>query len=74
MICPMCNGTGWNDEIKLKCYYCNGMGEIKETNEDWMKSLNTKDFAKAIINIEKLAKIEQIEWWLKQPHITRGTK
>ena len=72
MKCPMCDGTGWNDEIKMKCYYCNGMGEIEETNEDWIKSLNTEDFAKAITNIEKLAKIEQIEWWLKQPHITRS--
>lgn len=64
----MCNGTGWNDETKLNYYYCNRTGEIKKTNEDWMKSLNTENFAKAIINIEKLAKIEQVKWWLKQPH------
>ncbi len=35
----------------MKCKLCNGTGEIKnkpQTNEEWMKLLDTEDFAEAI--------------------------
>ena len=38
------------------------------TNEEWFCQLPTEEKAKVIVNIHNLAKLEQIEWWLKQPH------
>ena len=54
MKCPNCNGTGkeysfydgaesvWKDVI---CPTCNGTGKVEQTNEEWLKSLNTDEFA-----------------------------
>ena len=86
MKCKHCNGTGkvrgyfyektgvnkwekvWGDS---PCDECNGTGEIKVTNEEWFCTLPTEEKAKVIVNIHNLAKLEQIEWWLKQPHTSK---
>ena len=47
---------------------CTRPYEIKLTNEEWFCRLPTEEKAKVIVNIHNLAKLEQIEWWLKQPH------
>ena len=93
MKCPMCGGTG---EInvpvtehlgrvlygKEQCDACDGTGEV-QTNEEWMKSLNTEELVdhlyevhKGGASVERQAWIEkhkerikmQIRGWLKQPH------
>jgi hypothetical protein len=54
MKCSNCGGTGkeyWNGNVfcntGFECDKCNGTGEIElvQTNEEWLKSLNTDEFA-----------------------------
>ena len=98
MKCKHCNGTGevrgyfyektgvnkwekvWGDS---PCEECNGTGEIQQTNEEWMKSLDTEELVdhlyevhKGGASVERQAWIEkhkerikmQIRGWLKEIH------
>jgi RecJ-like exonuclease len=48
MKCIVCDGRGFfplsNTAAKI-CPQCDGTGEIQQTNEEWLKSLNTDEFA-----------------------------
>ena len=86
MKCQYCdNGTtyvplDWEDGTfdEDTCKYCNGTGEIEQTNEEWLCSLSTEEKAEAITDfIKRIAKAEEIElninkeaWirWLKEKH------
>ena len=96
MKCKACNGTGVivapiyeNDEVgfvdkNYECAVCHGTGQIEQTEEEWLKSLDTKQFAKWLDNLlmrclcrdcnfcpihkEPHCTCEAIEEWLKQPH------
>ena len=63
MICPICNGRryqvvqnydGLHDVV---CPKCNGIGFVDDdgkpmqTNEEWLKSLDTEQLAEALLNI-----------------------
>lgn len=90
MKCKHCNGTGatnwYVNRAFVTCPYCCGTGEmeVEQTEEEWVKSLNTKQFAKWLDNLlmrclcrdcnfcpihkEPNCTCEGIEEWLKQPH------
>ena len=49
MKCKHCDGTGttnWciNGTFK-ECPYCGGTGEVEQTNEEWIHTLNTEQLA-----------------------------
>lgn len=61
MKCPNCDGKGtvlkiiyedWQkDEIvrsAVKCPRCNGSGEVPMTNEEWLRTCSTEEFAEWI--------------------------
>lgn len=55
MKCPMCGGIGLTDLHTPnvgRCTKCNGSGEIKPTNEEYMRFCNTKQLAE-----------ELLAWW-----------
>ena len=92
----MCNGSGKCYEQKIryqeietnrtdftiaKCHKCNGTGEIKMTNEEWLRQASTEDVAKWLSKISKFFHEcgkrdvypktmyeEDWEWWLKEKH------
>ena len=87
MKCKHCHGTGksnvWSSNGDFAdCMYCGGTGEmeIQQTNEEWMKTLNTEQLADkltdfsfwlvfAIPTEDKREKVrKRIVEWLKQPH------
>ena len=96
MKCKACNGAGYitacvyeSDEIgfvdkNYECGVCHGTGQIEQNEEEWLKSLDTKQFAKWLDNLlmrclcrdcnfcpihkEPHCTCEGIEEWLKQPH------
>lgn len=90
MKCPCCNGRKYdfkeegNSGYFVVCRKCHGTGVIDEqTNEEWMKSLNTEELVDHLYewrkdgsSVERQAWIEkhkerikmQIRVWLKQPH------
>lgn len=81
MKCKHCNGVGFfgNGASQFKCVYCDGTGEIEQTNEEWFCRLSTEEKAEFFANIypksvgEALIKIsngDKDRWleWLKQPH------
>ena len=55
MKCPVCDGKGeyirsWGSY--MPCDYCNGTGEVWQTNEEWLRSLETtEELAIAIFEI-----------------------
>ena len=93
MKCPKCNGnkeihtpiytqgnpfmpSGWEYRT---CEYCNGTGEVEQTNEEWIKSANTEQLAEFICGIQTDGALqvdcmtyEERLMWLKQPHTTRS--
>lgn len=99
ILCPTCGGTGKvvhpmmnmnGDEYtgeweQHECEACDGTGVVEPlTEEEWLKSLDTKQLAKWIDNLlmrclcrdcnfcpihkEPHCTCEAIEEWLKQPH------
>ena len=49
MKCPRCGGSGkYMREVGgyRPCEYCNGTGEIVQTNEEWRRTCSTEEFAK----------------------------
>ena len=97
-ICKACNGTGmvddpmWADEAHTmqylvarlkKCPACDGKGFVEQTNEEWLKSLDTEGLVDHLYEVhkggntvERQAWIEkhkervkmQIRGWLKEVH------
>ena len=49
MKCPICDGggriTSLPSGMPVKCTRCNGTGEVEQTNEEWLKSMNTEQLA-----------------------------
>ena len=43
MKCPMCNGSGWDDENMIICLHCHGSGEVQMTNEEWLRQANKEE-------------------------------
>ncbi len=87
MKCKHCDGTGKSNMYKdgdfVDCMYCGGTGEMEviQTEEEWLKSLNTKQLAKWITyqiyyattcdvysQNRKNWNVNEWENWLKQPH------
>ena len=93
MKCPICNGKGtqfiadYDGIYDIVCYKCKGKGELDEngkpilTNEEYLKSCDTEQFAEWISKATIDAWFRQVnnelpkpngakEWvmWLKQPH------
>ena len=69
MKCPECDGTGkvqkWFYERTgfgkcekvcgdVKCEWCNGTGELEQTNEEWFCSLPTEEKAEVLTHLEKV--------------------
>ena len=93
-ICDMCNGTGCVKEASnsmdypyvKKCPKCRGGGykvEQGQTNEEWLKSLDTEGLVDYLYEVHKGGNtVERQKWienhkervkmqfrgWLKQPH------
>ena len=87
-ICNECWGKGWIEKqgVQFDCRKCKGTGVIEnepQTNEEWMKSLNTEELVdhlyevhKGGASVERQAWIEkhkerikmQIRGWLKEKH------
>ena len=44
-VCKKCGGSGWDDEHMIKCLHCYGSGEVEQTNEEYLRSLNTEQLA-----------------------------
>lgn len=79
MKCPVCGGIGLTDLHTPnvgRCIKCNGSGEVEITNEEWLKSMSTEQFAEALAWIEdrgelptvRKENVKAFEEWLKQPH------
>ena len=91
MKCPKCGGYGklLKKEKGKSCYevslsfcdMCHGSGEVEVTNEEWLKSMNTEQFAEWIVSTNRcktdhLCSVRRQKWcdkkyvveWLKQPH------
>lgn len=98
MKCLKCNGTGKvskffyekiaNNKYQkvcgdVQCEECNGTGEITQTNEEWLKSLDTEGLVDYLYevhkggdSVERQAWIEkhkerikmQFRGWLKEKH------
>ena len=83
--CPKCNGRGTvgyyhiDHFVDIECDRCNGSGEVSETdmtNEEWLKSMNTEQFAEALAWIEdrgelptvRKENVKAFEKWLKEKH------
>ena len=99
-VCNLCKGTGkllkpWYDTTGAMtgmtgdiCFMCDGKGTIGEpqTNEEYLRSLNTEQLAELIAlicgsNILLVWRIvyhcadsdvDAVKMWLKQPHTTEG--
>ena len=85
MKCKHCDGDGVIVDVeyghagKYGCKYCDGKGVVEPlTNEEWLKSMNTEQFAEALAWIEdrgelptvRKENVKAFEKWLKQPHTT----
>ena len=78
MKCPRCGGSGkYMREIGgyRTCNYCDGTGEIVQTNEEWFCSLPTEEKAKWLEDKMTWAAQEQGTFtakgwgkWLKEKH------
>lgn len=86
MKCPKCGGYGklLKKEKGKACYEvslsfcdkCHGSGEVEITNEEWLKSMNTEQFAEALAWIEdrgelptvRKENVKAFEEWLKKPY------
>ena len=56
MKCPRCDGKGkYMREIGgyRPCEYCDGTGEITQTNEEWIHTLNTEQLAELICSVHE---------------------
>jgi uncharacterized phage protein len=51
MKCPKCKGIGCVGATQDTCLACNGTGEIEQTNEEYLKSLNTEQLAEWLIEV-----------------------
>ena len=87
MKCPECDGyknfvllAGTPFAVVRLCKRCNGTGEIKVTNEEWLSTLSTTEekteaLTKVVLNIisynndPRPSEVRNtIKVWLKQPH------
>ena len=86
MKCPKCNGSGdiprpngtklFGLTEVMTCDLCHGNGEVEMTNEEWLKSMDTEQFAEALAWIEdrgelptvRKENIKAFEKWLKEVH------
>lgn len=86
MKCPKCGGEGkyFKKEKGNSCYVvslslcdmCHGSGEVEITNEEWLKSMSTEQFAEALAWIEdrgelptvRKENVKAFEEWLKEKH------
>ena len=83
MKCPRCNGEGSvpyhiADDLfdETNCPLCGGSGEVPMTNEEWLKSMDTEQFAEALAWIEdrgelptvRKENVKAFEEWLKEKH------
>ena len=62
-VCDLCKGTGrllkpWYDTTGAMmgmtgdiCFMCDGTGEITQTNEEWLHTLNTEQKAEWLTNV-----------------------
>ena len=62
MICPYCKGEGythvqWQEGIyhvrtySVKCYRCDGKGEVEPTNEEFIRNCTTEELAEIIFEV-----------------------
>lgn len=62
MQCPNCDGKGYTYVrtitnpitgygYKRVCDYCHGTGEIKQTNEEWLRQASTEELAEVLNKI-----------------------
>ncbi len=84
MKCPRCSGIGSvpyhiDEDIfdETVCPVCHGSGEVEVTNEVWLKSMNTEQFAETIAqyfygwttnSTPYDIILHSVVEWLKQPH------
>ena len=87
--CPKCKGYGIVGSAvpdilrgrgaifsSNECDMCHGSGEVEMTNEEWLKSMNTEQFAEALAWIEdrgelptvRKENVKAFEKWLKEKH------
>ena len=81
MKCDYCDGCGYVDGsdglTEIKCWKCNGTGEIKQTNDEWRKTCSAEEFAEWMaqyccdVNTSDVKEILKNEWleWLREKHI-----
>ncbi len=87
-ICNECWGKGWikKQGVQFDCRKCKGTGVIEnepQTNEEWLKSLDTEGLVDYLFEVHKGgSSVERQRWieehkerikmqyrvWLKQPH------
>ena len=69
MLCPFCNGSGWDDEHMIKCLHCDN-GVVEQTNEEWLDTLSTVDKAIWLSKVAEKLKGNVWMWenWLKAVH------
>ena len=85
-----CGGTGkeyWNGNVfcntGFECDKCHGTGEVEQTNEEWLKSLDTEGLVDYLYEVHKGGNsVERQRWienhkervkmqfrgWLKEKH------
>ena len=69
---------GDDDIRRCERYFRDGGIKKEQTNEEWLKSMNTEQFAEALAWIEDRSELPTVrkenvkafEEWLKQPHTT----
>ena len=70
MKCPMCNGSGVDDD-RLICYRCGGSGVIDMTNEEWLRTLPADERVKEVLSrgfMTEKRTAEEFVKWLEEKH------
>ena len=57
MKCKHCNGAGFygNGASQFKCVYCDGTGEVEQTEQEYIQTCNTEQLADVLGKIAKNA-------------------
>lgn len=62
MKCDYCDGCGYIDGsdglTEIKCWKCEGTGQMEENNEDWFCRLPTEEKANVLAQFEMLIKLK----------------
>jgi len=69
MKCPNCDGGGIMFAFGgggYPCKNCNGTGQIEQTNEEWLKSLDTEGLVDHLYEVHKGGNTVERQAWIEK--------